>query len=94
MESVIPTNSIMASRKVCGMMQTGMAGVFGPNNSPALATHIQSMAKVFHMPHIESRWDYNLGTRPPYSLNVHPHPAIIDKAYFFANGGWLSNTFL
>ena len=91
MESVAPGNSIKASQKVCQMVQGGMAAIFGPSEPPAMASHIQSMAKVFHLPHIETRWDYNF-KREDFSLNIYPHPAVLGKAYvdFIRVSGWKS----
>ena len=91
MESVKATNSIKASRKVCGMIENGLAALFGPSESPALASHVQSMAKFFHIPHLETRWNYNF-ERSDFSLNVRPHPAMVGKAYvdFIRSVGWKS----
>ena len=57
-----------------------MAGIFGPTENPAMASHIQNMANVLQIPHIETRWDYNF-ERSDFSLNVYPHPSVIGKAY-------------
>ena len=90
-ESIKATNSIKASKKVCGMIESGLAALFGPSESPAMASHIQSMAKFFHIPHLETRWDYNF-ERSDFSLNIHPHPSMLGKAYvdFIRSVGWKS----
>ena len=59
------------------MMSPGLAAIFGPHSSTT-ANHMQSMADTFQVPHIETRWDYNTVPRP-YSINIHPHPAILSK---------------
>ena len=49
------------------------------------------MARVFHMPHMETRYDYNF-ERSDFSLNIHPHPSVLGKAYvdFIRTAGWKS----
>jgi hypothetical protein len=38
------------------------------------------VSNAFHVPFMETRWDYT-GKRADFSINVHPHPAKIGKAY-------------
>ena len=59
------------------MMGPGLAAVFGPQSAPS-AKHVQAMAETFHVPHIETRWDYSFEQRP-FSINIHPHPAMLSK---------------
>ena len=90
-EKIAAQNSMKASKKLCQMIQPGLAAVFGPRESAATANHIQSVAEVFHLPHIETRWDYNF-ERPEFSINLHPHPASLGKAYadLVTTVGWKS----
>lgn len=76
---------------VCQMAtMPGLTGIVGPVSSSA-ANHVQNMAAQMHIPHLESRFDYNLET-PPYSINVHPHPSMLGKAYadLIKTLGWKS----
>uniref|UniRef100_A0A8W7PVP5 Ionotropic glutamate receptor C-terminal domain-containing protein n=1 Tax=Anopheles coluzzii TaxID=1518534 RepID=A0A8W7PVP5_ANOCL len=45
-----------ASKKLCRLLKTGVAGIFGPS-SPKSALHVQSVCDEKEMPHIETRWD-------------------------------------
>lgn len=82
---------MIASKKVCEMIQPGMSAIFGPLRAPAVSNHLQSMAKVLRIPHLETRWDYS-GERPNFSLNIHPHPSHLSKAYadLIEKLGWKS----
>jgi hypothetical protein len=40
---------------VCQMVQHGVAAIVGPNDA-SVAAHVQSMAEVLKVPHIETRW--------------------------------------
>lgn len=55
----------------------GLTAIVGPS-SPSAASHVQGMANQMHLPHIETRFDYS-DHSTPYSINVHPHPAVLGK---------------
>ena len=55
----------------------GLTAIVGPS-SPSAASHVQGMANQMHVPHIETRFDYS-DHSTPYSINVHPHPAVLGK---------------
>ena len=57
------------------MMQSGIVAMFGPQ-SATTAAHIQSISDNFHIPHVETRWDYT-SMQKPYSINIHPQPAVL-----------------
>ena len=57
----------------------GLTSIVGPVSSSA-ANHVQNMANQMHIPHIETRYDY-ASESPLYSINIHPHPAVMGKAY-------------
>ena len=54
---------------------------------------IHLMEFMIHFP--ETRWDY-LGSRDSYSINLHPSPRLISKAYMalIKTFGWQSFTIL
>jgi ionotropic glutamate receptor len=87
---VSPSDSFKASKAMCEMMNSGMVAVFGPQSSMP-SNHIQSMTDAFHIPHIETRWDYSYTYRP-YAINMRPHPAMIGQAYasFVKEFNWKS----
>ncbi|XP_049301470.1 glutamate receptor ionotropic, kainate 2-like isoform X3 [Anopheles funestus] len=65
------------SKKLCQLLKTGVAGIFGPS-SPKSAVHVQSVCDEKEMPHIETRWDAY--TKLP-TLNLHPHPHIMGRVF-------------
>uniref|UniRef100_A0A182K4K3 Uncharacterized protein n=1 Tax=Anopheles christyi TaxID=43041 RepID=A0A182K4K3_9DIPT len=65
------------SKKLCRLLKTGVAGIFGPS-SPKSALHVQSVCDEKEMPHIETRWDAY--TKLP-TLNLHPHPHIMSRVF-------------
>ena len=69
---------------------SGLTSIIGPGSSSA-ANHVQNMAAQMHIPHLETRFDYSTQT-PPYSINVHPHPSVLGKAYadLISTLGWKS----
>eukprot|EP00090_Calanus_glacialis_P018188 TRINITY_DN28216_c0_g1_i1.p1 TRINITY_DN28216_c0_g1~~TRINITY_DN28216_c0_g1_i1.p1 ORF type:complete len:919 (-),score=157.38 TRINITY_DN28216_c0_g1_i1:468-3224(-) len=83
-------DSFKASKKLCELIQPGIAAVFGPT-SPFSANHVQSVSEALHVPFMETRWDYDF-KRSDYSISVHPHPSVLGKAYaeFVKKVGWKS----
>ncbi|XP_039445715.1 glutamate receptor ionotropic, kainate 2 isoform X2 [Culex pipiens pallens] len=65
------------SKKLCKVLRSGVAAIFGPN-SPKAAVHVQSICDEKEMPHIETRWDAY--TRLP-TINIHPHPHILGRVF-------------
>ncbi len=75
---------------VCKALTSGVAALFGPRSS-GTSSHVQSICDSLEVPHVETRWDYKGGpgasatpgprTGVDYSLNLHPHPATLGKAY-------------
>ena len=74
-------DSFKATKRVCQMSMPGLTAIVGPG-SPSAASHVQGMADQMHVPHIETRFDYSDHTLP-YSINVHPHPAVLGKVSEF-----------
>lgn len=68
---------------VCQMATSGLAAIFGPS-VPSTANHIQSISDTFHIPHIETRWDYSF-ERGDYAINIHPHPSSLSKVRSFTD---------
>jgi len=83
-------DSFKASKKLCELIRPGVVAVFGPT-TPTAANHVQSVANALHVPFLETRWDYST-ERSPFSINVHPHPAKLGKAFadFVRQVGWKS----
>ena len=59
--------------------------------SATTAAHVRSISDTFHLPHIQTRWDYSWD-RGASSVNLHPHPAVLSKAYadLVEEYGWKS----
>ncbi|KAF2364828.1 Ionotropic glutamate receptor L-glutamate and glycine-binding domain [Trinorchestia longiramus] len=73
-------DSFHASKRVCQLLRSGVAAIFGPQ-SEKTANHVQSICDALEIPHIETRWDYKL-RRDEYSLNLYPHPTSLSQAYY------------
>ncbi|KAK7026645.1 hypothetical protein SK128_015457 [Halocaridina rubra] len=78
-EKLPADDSFHASKRVCMLLRTGVAAIFGPQ-SENTANHVQSICDAMEVPHIETRWDYKL-TRDEYSVNLYPYPPSLSKAY-------------
>ncbi len=51
---LVSSSSYDAEMKVCSLLEMGVAGVFGPQNSAA-ADHIRSVTDVAEIPFIDTR---------------------------------------
>ena len=78
-EKIPAGDSFKASKRVCKIARQGLTAIVGPNSDSA-ANHVQNMAAQMHVPHLETRFDYSTET-PDYSINIHPHPKTLSKAY-------------
>ncbi|XP_069951466.1 glutamate receptor ionotropic, kainate 2-like [Cherax quadricarinatus] len=78
-EEIPPNDSFKGSRKVCSLLNTGVAAIFGPQSGQT-SDHVQSICDALEIPHIENRWDFRL-SRDAYSVNLYPHPSTLAKAY-------------
>ncbi|XP_042238473.1 glutamate receptor ionotropic, kainate 2-like isoform X3 [Homarus americanus] len=78
-EEIPPNDSFRGSRKVCSLLKSGVAAIFGPQSGQT-SSHVQSICDALEIPHIENRWDFRL-TRDAYSVNLYPHPSTLAKAY-------------
>ncbi|KAK7085547.1 hypothetical protein SK128_021963, partial [Halocaridina rubra] len=78
-EKIPPFDSFLASKRVCNLVRSGVAAIFGPQSGQT-SSHVQSICDALEIPHIETRWDYRL-RRDDYSVNLYPHPSSLSKAY-------------
>ncbi|MPC92051.1 Glutamate receptor ionotropic, kainate 1 [Portunus trituberculatus] len=76
-EVIPPNDSFRGSRKVCSLLKSGVAAIFGPQSGQTSA-HVQSICDALEVPHIENRWDFRL-TRDAYSVNLYPHPSTLSQ---------------
>nr|XP_053641816.1 glutamate receptor ionotropic, kainate 2-like [Cherax quadricarinatus] len=76
-EEIPPNDSFKGSRKVCSLLNTGVAAIFGPQSGQT-SDHVQSICDALEIPHIENRWDFRL-SRDAYSVNLYPHPSTLSK---------------
>ncbi|XP_018331081.1 glutamate receptor ionotropic, kainate 2 isoform X2 [Agrilus planipennis] len=93
-ERMSPQDSFHASKKVCHLLRSGVAAIFGPQ-SPQTASHVQSICDTMEIPHLETRWDYRL-RRESCLVNLYPHPTMLSKAYvdLVKAWGWKSFTII
>ncbi|KAG8199188.1 hypothetical protein JTE90_016016 [Oedothorax gibbosus] len=78
-EKVAIDDSFRATKKVCSLLQTGLAGIFGPQ-SDVTSMHVQSMCDAIDIPHVETRWDFQLA-RADMSINLFPRPTVLAQAF-------------
>ncbi|XP_072157051.1 glutamate receptor ionotropic, kainate 2 isoform X1 [Bemisia tabaci] len=93
-ERISPQDSFHASKRVCHLLRSGVAAIFGPQSSQT-ASHVQSICDTMEIPHLESRWDYRL-RRESCLVNLYPHPTVLSKAYvdLVRAWGWKSFTII
>ncbi|XP_045499151.1 glutamate receptor ionotropic, kainate 2 isoform X2 [Colias croceus] len=91
-ETISPQDSFHASKRVCHLLRSGVAAIFGPQSAPA-AAHVQSICDTMELPHLETRWDYRT-RRESCLVNLYPHPAALSRAYvdLVKAWGWKSFT--
>ncbi|UXI22280.1 uncharacterized protein NH340_JMT08223 [Sarcoptes scabiei] len=73
-------DSFQASKRVCNLLNNGVAVVFGPQSIETSA-HVQSTCNALHVPHIETRWDFKFDPPSNHSINLFPHPSSLGNAY-------------
>ncbi|XP_055710635.1 glutamate receptor ionotropic, kainate 2 isoform X2 [Phlebotomus papatasi] len=93
-EKINPLDSFHASKRVCHLLRTGVAAIFGPQSAHT-ASHIQSICDTMEIPHLETRWDYRL-RRESCLVNLYPHPSMLSKAFvdIVRAWGWKSFTII
>ncbi|XP_013173426.1 PREDICTED: glutamate receptor ionotropic, kainate 2 isoform X1 [Papilio xuthus] len=91
-ETISPQDSFHASKRVCHLLRSGVAAIFGPQSAPA-ASHVQSICDTMELPHLETRWEYRT-RRESCLVNLYPHPAALSRAYvdLVRAWGWKSFT--
>ncbi|XP_055852888.1 glutamate receptor ionotropic, kainate 2 [Episyrphus balteatus] len=90
-ERISPFDSFHASKRVCSLLNIGVAAIFGPQSSHT-AGHVQSICDTMEVPHLENRWDYRL-RRESCLVNLYPHPNTLSKAYVDIVKTWGWKTF-
>uniref|UniRef100_A0A0A1XQS4 Glutamate receptor 1 n=2 Tax=Zeugodacus cucurbitae TaxID=28588 RepID=A0A0A1XQS4_ZEUCU len=90
-ERISPFDSFQAGKRVCGLLNIGVAAIFGPQSSNT-ASHVQSICDNMEIPHLENRWDYRL-RRESCLVNLYPHPNTLAKAYVDIVKHWEWKTF-
>ncbi|XP_024943087.1 glutamate receptor ionotropic, kainate 2 isoform X6 [Cephus cinctus] len=85
-EQISPQDSFHASKRVCHLLKTGVAAIFGPQSAHT-ASHVQSICDTMEIPHLETRWDYRL-RRESCLVNLYPHPTTLSKAYVDLVKAW------
>ncbi|XP_039289562.1 glutamate receptor ionotropic, kainate 2 isoform X1 [Nilaparvata lugens] len=93
-EKIPPQDSFHASKRVCHLLRSGVAAIFGPQSGQT-ASHVQSICDTMEIPHLETRWDYRL-RRESCLVNLYPHPTTLSKAYvdLVQAWGWKSFTII
>ncbi|CAL1283900.1 unnamed protein product [Larinioides sclopetarius] len=68
-----------ANRKVCGLLEMGVAAIFGPQDH-LTSLHVGSVCDEVEVPHIQTRWDYK-DKRDGLSINLHPSPSALRESF-------------
>ncbi|GBN04506.1 Glutamate receptor ionotropic, kainate 2 [Araneus ventricosus] len=68
-----------ANKKVCGLLEMGVAAIFGPQDH-LTSLHVGSICDEVEVPHIETRWDYK-NKRDGLSINLHPFPNVLSESF-------------
>lgn len=76
---------------VCGLLSRGVVAIFGPL-ARSTAMHVQSICDALEIPHIETRWDFQL-QRDDLSINLYPRPSILTRAFDELIKAWSWKTF-
>jgi hypothetical protein len=76
---------VTAERETCGLLQKGVAAIFGPQNM-ASAEHIRSITDVAEVPFIDTKWNMHpvnpiltSMTKSQYVINLHPDVTTLGK---------------
>ena len=77
--------------EVCGLLSRGVVAIFGPL-ARSTAMHVQSICDALEIPHIETRWDFQL-ERDDLSINLYPRPSILTRAFNELIKAWGWKTF-
>ncbi|CAG2166944.1 unnamed protein product, partial [Oppiella nova] len=72
---------------VCSLLSNGVVALFGPLSVSPVSTHTQSICDALEIPHVESRWDFQL-QRDDLSINLYPKPSVLSKAYVDLVKAW------
>ncbi len=72
---------------VCSLLRLGVIAIFGPLSVGPVSTHTQSICDALEIPHVETRWDFQL-QRDDLSINLYPRPSFIAKAYVDLVEAW------
>lgn len=78
-ERIGADDSFRATKKVCGLLEKGIAGIFGPQ-SDITSMHVQAICDALDVPHVETRWDFQ-SQRDDLSINLFPRPSVLSRAY-------------
>ncbi|XP_022255411.1 glutamate receptor ionotropic, kainate 2-like [Limulus polyphemus] len=73
-------DSFQASKKVCDLLEKGVAAIFGPQSEESSST-VQSFCDAMHVPHVEIRWDFRT-YGDNHSVNLFPYTTSLSKAYY------------
>ncbi|CAL7945896.1 unnamed protein product [Xylocopa violacea] len=74
----VGTDPFEVSQKVCELMATGVAAIFGPQNK-FTSEHVQSMCDTMEMPHIYGRWE-SMQARGK-GINLYPHAETLSTIF-------------
>ena len=79
--------SIFVQFAVCNLLGNGVVAIFGPLSLSPSSTHTQSICDTLEIPHVETRWDFQL-QRDDLSINLYPKTAVLAKAYVDLVKAW------
>ena len=78
--------SVLAEKETCGLLQKGVAAIFGPQTL-ASSEHIRSITDVAEVPFIDTKWSMHpvnpiltSNQRDQYTVNLHPDVTTLGKS--------------
>lgn len=90
-KKVTPENILDARRKICELLEEGVAAVLTPT-SLSLGNLVKHTFDTYNIPHLQTGWDYT-NKNWLHSLNFHPDYTVVAKAYRKLVERWNWKTF-
>ncbi|GIY85256.1 glutamate receptor ionotropic, kainate 5 [Caerostris darwini] len=92
-ERLKPQSSFHAAKSVCSLVGEGVVAIFGPNSVGSSAL-VRSTASALHLPHLESHWDLEKGSKAAYTISLFPRNIGTAIYHLVKSKNWRSFTII
>ncbi|GIY31929.1 glutamate receptor ionotropic, kainate 2 [Caerostris extrusa] len=92
-ERLKPQSSFHAAKSVCSLVGEGVVAIFGPNSVGSSAL-VRSTASALHLPHLESHWDLEKGSKAAYTISFFPRNIGTAIYHLVKSKNWRSFTII